>query len=397
MFTPEETKILHMIAKAIDPDVVPDESTPYEPGSRVLSLILKAIKNSDDGSDDDGDGGDDSGDGGHDEDPMLNTPLTFEAKADGTKIYFLSHSSEEHTCSIDVSTDNGQTWTEVTSETYSDGNNTPIATLDTGEKMLVRGDNPNGLSYYSQLTDDKESGGSFYVDGEAFVCGNVMSLLSKNDFQSMTDVPDYAFTFLFGELDWKWKNDTSLFSHPTNKILLPATTLGEGCYYAMFSGCSNLTIAPELPAVTMKDNCYQFMLQACGMTKAPELPATTLAAFCYANMFDSCTNLVEAPELPATTLAVGCYASMFNECTSLVEAPELSAKALVSDCYDGMFSSCTNLNYIKALFTTTPELQYTGGWVNDVSATGTFIKNEEATWDVTGINGIPTGWTVETA
>lgn len=29
--------------------------------------------------------------------------------------------------------------------------------------------------------------------------------------------------------------------------------------------------------------------------------------------------------------------------------------------------------------------------------TGTFIKNASATWDVTGVNGIPTGWTVETA
>lgn len=33
-------------------------------------------------------------------------------------------------------------------------------------------------------------------------------------------------------------------------------------------------------------------------------------------------------------------------------------------------------------------------WVENVSPTGTFIKNSTAEWDVTGNNGIPSGWTV---
>lgn len=49
------------------------------------------------------------------------------------------------------------------------------------------------------------------------------------------------------------------------------------------------------------------------------------------------------------------------------------------------------------MFTTTPGSSYTSGWVNNVSSTGTFIKNPEATWDVTGANGVPSGWTVQTA
>lgn len=32
-----------------------------------------------------------------------------------------------------------------------------------------------------------------------------------------------------------------------------------------------------------------------------------------------------------------------------------------------------------------------------VSTTGTFIKNSVATWTTTGADGIPSGWTVETA
>jgi hypothetical protein len=62
-----------------------------------------------------------------------------------------------------------------------------------------------------------------------------------------------------------------------------------------------------------------------------------------------------------------------------------------------MFSGCTKLNYIKAMFTTTPSTSYTSNWVKNVSSKGTFVKKSSATWDVTGVNGIPSGWTVQTA
>lgn len=126
------------------------------------------------------------------------------------------------------------------------------------------------------------------------------------------------------------------------------------------------------------------------------LPATTLEWYCYLGMFYNCTSLTTAPELPATTLAEYCYNSMFRGCSSLTTAPELPADTLVDDCYMNMFYNCTSLNYIKALFTTTPpDLGYTRGWVEGVSSTGTFVKNAAATWNVTGSNGVPTGWTVQ--
>ena len=88
---------------------------------------------------------------------------------------------------------------------------------------------------------------------------------------------------------------------------------------------------------------------------------------------------------------------MFSDCTSLTTAPVLPATTLVNNCYYQMFQGCTNLNYIKAMFTTTPSTTYTQNWVNGVASTGTFVKNSAATWNVTGIHGIPTGWTVQTA
>ena len=88
---------------------------------------------------------------------------------------------------------------------------------------------------------------------------------------------------------------------------------------------------------------------------------------------------------------------MFQNCTSLTTAPELPATTLVQYCYQYMFGGCSNLNYIKAMFTTTPSATYTYNWVSGVAASGTFVKNSAATWDVSGTNGVPTGWTVQTA
>ena len=187
---------------------------------------------------------------------------------------------------------------------------------------------------------------------------------------------------------------TSLTTAPE----LPATTLAQSCYYSMFNGCTSLTTAPELPATTLAVNCYYNMFNGCtNLITAPQLPATAMTNGCYVSMFQGCTSLATAPQLPATTLANGCYSYMFNGCTSLTTAPELPATTLAERCYQSMFNNCTSLNYIKAMFTTTPGANYTANWVRNVASSGTFVKNSAATWNVTGSNGIPTGWTVETA
>lgn len=53
-------------------------------------------------------------------------------------------------------------------------------------------------------------------------------------------------------------------------------------------------------------------------------------------------------------------------------------------------------NYVKAMFITNQRLDtYLQQWLKNVSPTGTFVKNKDATWGNTDA-GIPTGWTVET-
>ena len=61
-----------------------------------------------------------------------------------------------------------------------------------------------------------------------------------------------------------------------------------------------------------------------------------------------------------------------------------------------MFNGCTKLNYVKAMFINDLDLsRFIKNWLSNVSPTGTFVKNANATWTNTDA-GIPTGWTVQT-
>lgn len=212
---------------------------------------------------------------------------------------------------------------------------------------------------------------------------------------SLTVAPELPATSLTSHCyDSMFEGCTSLTTAPE----LPATTLASYCYQSMFNGCTSLVIAPELPATTLTSSCYYTMFSNCtSLTTAPELPAITLASYCYERMFYGCTSLINAPELPATTLATSCYNNMFSECTSLTSAPELPATTLVSSCYPAMFRGCTSLNYIKCLATDISPTNCTTNWVSGVAASGTFIKVASMTSWQTGVNGIPTGWTVQDA
>ena len=195
---------------------------------------------------------------------------------------------------------------------------------------------------------------------------------------------------------------SSMFSGCTNLVnapALPTTTLAEGCYYHMFYKCTSLTNAPALPATTLAKYCYAYMFYNCiSLTSAPALPATTLAYGCYYSMFQNCTSLTSTPALPATTLADSCYFSMFQNCTSLVTVPELPATTLADYCYRYMFQGCHKLNYIKMLATDISARNCLYKWVENVSSTGTFVKHpNNTTIPIDSVDGIPSGWTVETA
>lgn len=258
--------------------------------------------------------------------------------------------------SVSYSTDNGETWATTNVDNTAQTITTP--TINAGNKVLWKG-------VGKQMAASASQASKFSSTGNFNVSGNIMSLLN-DDFQGNNKF-DSNTVAIFHSLF----KETKLIK--ANSLILPATTLTMYCYFEMFSGCRSLTTAPELPA-------------------------TTLANDCYYSMFSGCPSLTTAPSiLPATTLADYCYTAMFTACSSLTTAPILPATTLVNGCYNGMFSYCTQLNYIKAMFTTTPSTSYTGNWVSGVPSTGTFVKNSAAQWNVTGVNGVPSGWTVETA
>lgn len=365
--------------------------------------------------------------------------LTFEALEDGTFQFVKA---------VQYSLDEGNTWTSLAA-------NTATPTVLAGQRIMWKG------TYTPQnATNNFSSTGRFNVEGNpSSVCygdnfrnapltnyafcrmfQDCTKLVSAKNIYIPSVLSDNCFVRTF-------QGCTSLVEVPE---ILPALTLTQGCYFHMFDGCTSLPYCPQLPATSLAVNCYNNMFYNCSsITIAPELNATTLYKSCYSEMFRGCTSLTTPPPslpattltyncyyymfgstgvtstpvlaptilaegccqrmfsncslletvrltLPATTLAVSCYYGMFSG-TIITEAPVLPAETLVSGCYGEMFAACSRLNYIKAMFTTTPDTSYTKDWVRNVSSTGTFVKNDAATWDVRGYNGIPNNWTIETA
>lgn len=273
-------------------------------------------------------------------------PLTFEAKTAGSTVEFQLWPGYHRDLNYSI---NGGTWTTYT---YPE----TITLENVGDKVSFRGDNiqfctTTSPSIYCSCT------------GQCYIYGNIMSLLYSSEFATSTTLQgDYTFYQLF-------RNNTAIYSHPSKSLVLPATELSRFCYKEMFNYCPNLTSAPSLPATTLRQGCYDCM-------------------------FKSCTGLLSAPELPAITLVDDCYSGMFSGCTNLTSAPDLFATTLTNSCYASMFYGCSILRSIKCLATNIPNSSCTYGWLEGVAATGTFTKATSMSNWTPGVNGIPSGWTV---
>ena len=83
-------------------------------------------------------------------------------------------------------------------------------------------------------------------NSDCYIYGNIMSLLSKDNFATMTELP-YAYTFqnLF-------QGNTYIYHTEGKDLVLPATVLRKQCYYNMFNGCTNMNylkcLATDIPA-----------------------------------------------------------------------------------------------------------------------------------------------------
>ena len=241
---------------------------------------------------------------------------------------------------------NDSEWTEITSET--------TLNISSNDTLRFKGvGNKVSTGYIGTF---------FTIETKFNVKGNVMSLLYGDEFEGQTDLTskEYAFEHLFTSC-------TTLVN--ASELILPATMLTDYCYSYMFDNCTSLVTAPALPATTLYESCYS-------------------------GMFFGCTNLTNAPEFPSTTLASNCYYAMFYGCTSLVTVPELHATTLASSCYEYMFGSCSKLSNITMLATDISATSCLSNWVDGVSSSGTFTKHPQMTSLPSGVNGIPSNWTV---
>ena len=331
---------------------------------------------------------------------MLHTPLTLEATEDATTI----------------------TVTNATAKTFQYAKNGGDRITVPGTDISISINTGDIVQFYS-TNAGLGNGNIFNIqpDKKTYVYGNVMSLIDDGTEGFANDKTIEGKDALGG----LFKGASLLVSHAMKKILLPATTLKDGCYQDMFNGCTGLTTAPDLPATTLATDCYTGMFKGCtGLTSLPEkllpaktlanncyvnmfygctgltslpadlLPAKTLAAMCYAQMFHSCTGLTTLPAnllpattlenhcyvnmftgcsglttlpanlLPATTLRSTCYWGMFENCTSLTTAPDLPAQTLVGSCYHLLFDGCTKLSSVKCLATSISASDCLGNWLN---------------------------------
>ena len=260
---------------------------------------------------------------------------------------------------IEYSTDEGKTWSSFTSAS--------TVTLNDQQTVCFKG-NRSEYSYTELDEDDDEytEYGKFSVrassSGSVDLMGNIMSMVSGDNYVNATTVGSYAFSEMFC--------GTGQRISSARNLILPATQLGSYCYSDMFASC-HLSCPPAV------------------------LPATTLSEGCYSSMFNG-TSIKEAPIICATTLASYCCRYMFCSCSSLVTGPELMAKNLVAYCYSSMFYGCNNLNYIKAMFTNSTIPTYAlSMWVNMVfSKNGTFVKNQASNFNTRGASGIPNDWEI---
>lgn len=239
--------------------------------------------------------------------------LTLVAKSSGT----FNFSGSTSTNAVSYSTDNGTNWsTPSTSVTIN---------VNDGDNVLWKG---------SDMTPQSGKGiGTFSASTASFeIQGNGMSMLYGDNYIGQTSLSgkNYALYGLFRSTNCVY----------ANRLILPATSLAQSCYGAMFISCTNLILPPELPA-------------------------TTLQRYCYNAMFQGCEALQKTPKLLATTLVNYCYYSMFN--------------------------GCSNLNYVKILATSISASSCLTSWLNSVASIGTFIKSSSVTYS-TGKNGVPSGW-----
>lgn len=302
---------------------------------------------------------------------MKNTPVVSDSK-------YLTITALEDECTVKFNKTYQYSFDE---STWQSGTSTKVISVSKGDNLYLKG----------TITPVYNSGvGTFTISGSCALSGNCLSLIYGDNAHEATSVPNYGFTNLF-------QNCTAIKSVSRN--FLPALSVGERGYQNVFNGCANLETAPDLPATTLSNYSYTGMFVGCSsLISAPELPATKIGNSTYYGMFRNCSSLINAPSTIPVESITGkdSMMYMFQNCINLIKSPILPLKKLYQTCYQGMFKGCTSLREITMLATDISATSCLNDWVGEVAESGIFYKSKDATWNVSGNSGVPSGWNIIT-
>lgn len=202
--------------------------------------------------------------------------LTFKITSGGT-IGWKANDSTHGDKAIQYSINDGE-WTELIASAAT------TVSVNTNDIVRFKGTNTSYGSIVSGSVSNAGFDSNCTATFEAY--GNTMSLIYGDNFTGQTALlGSYNFAQMF--------NGTKIES--AENLIFPATTTTSGNCRATFENCTLLTIAPELPATTVYNQCYYAMFRGCSsLTTAPSvLLASRLVGQCYQYMFKNCTSLNE--------------------------------------------------------------------------------------------------------
>ena len=310
---------------------------------------------------------------------------------------------------LQVSYDNGVTWSNVTPISARTGSLIEQDSPDCGYEVITKWVNSGTTclgtdKYYLQVKEISYDGGSTWTPTEETQRGELIEHYSTDcgyvpsyATQYLTFVPTQSatyFSFSGNSISYSLDNGVNWVSLASGNQS-PQVSVGQRIMWK----ASELTPTSGSGIGTFSSTGYfsaegNVMSLAYGDNFEGQ---TTMSSYQFERLFSGCTGVTSAENmvLPALNLTNYCYTEMFRGCTNLTTAPVLSAQTLTDYCYQNMFMRCSSLNYVKCLATNGIDTNNsTTYFLYGTASSGTFVKDSNATWP-RGNNGIPNNWTIE--
>lgn len=263
--------------------------------------------------------------------PTINPYLTFSSPSTFTIATANSTKNWDGTLYYSTDTENWSIWNGITT----------INSSSTGDVkyLYIRG---SGNHVVTGLGNNKHwtvAGTSVNIEG------NIETLLDYQDVENdlHPTLGNYGLR--------RWMMNNTSIANCSNLILTPENIPIVG-YATMFSGCTNLTNAPQIKCKYLNEQgCASMFYNCTSLLEAPDLSSIlTVGVNSCSYMFYNCNHMVTGPtELKPTTANEHCYENMFSYCTSLLTPPILRATNYGAYSCRFMFLNCTSLNKLPAI------------------------------------------------